>query len=75
MDTKYKKNFHAKKVPVQSDSVPLINIYFTVCIVFSLASMVWFSILNNLREKSKKLEETNELYDKHDERFTEGFNY
>jgi hypothetical protein len=37
--------------------------------------MVWFSILNNLREKSKKLEETNELYDKHDERFTEGFNY
>ena len=30
-------------VPVQSDSIPLINVYFTLCISFSLASMVWFS--------------------------------
>ena len=37
-------------VPVQSDSIPLINIYFTLCISFSLASMIWFSIVNYLRE-------------------------
>jgi nicotinic acetylcholine receptor, invertebrate len=35
-------------VPVQSDSVPLINIYFTVCMSFSLAAMIWFSLRNYL---------------------------
>lgn len=40
-------------VPVQSDSIPLINIYFTLCISFSLTSMIWFSILNNIRERKK----------------------
>ena len=34
-------------VPAQSDSIPLINIYFTLCISFSLASMIWFSIYEN----------------------------
>lgn len=42
-------------VPVQSDSIPLINVYFTLCISFSLASMVWFSILDYMRERKKPL--------------------
>ena len=37
-------------MPVQSETIPLINIYFTLCISFSLASMVWFSIINLLRD-------------------------
>ena len=36
-------------VPVQSDSIPLINVYFTLCISFSLASMIWFSVLNLIK--------------------------
>jgi nicotinic acetylcholine receptor len=40
-------------VPVQSDSIPLINYYFTICITFSLSSMIWFSIVNSFREKKK----------------------
>ena len=31
-------------VPVQSDLTPLINHYFILCMAFSLASMLWFSI-------------------------------
>lgn len=37
-------------VPVQSDSIPLINIYFTLCMSFSLTAMIWFSIINKLKE-------------------------
>ncbi len=37
-------------VPVQSDSIPLINIYFTGCMSFSLSAMIWFSIMNILKE-------------------------
>ena len=40
-------------VPAQSDSIPLINIYFTLCISFSLASMIWFSIIEYLKSKNK----------------------
>lgn len=40
-------------VPVQSDSIPLINIYFTLCMTFSLTAMVWFSIVNLLKERKK----------------------
>ncbi len=40
-------------VPVQSDSVPLVNIYFTICMSFSLAAMIWFSIANLLRENKR----------------------
>ena len=40
-------------VPVQSDSVPLVNIYFTICMSFSLAAMIWFSIVNVLRENKR----------------------
>ncbi len=40
-------------VPVQSDSIPLINIYFTVCMGFSLSAMIWFSIMNMLKENKK----------------------
>jgi hypothetical protein len=36
-------------VPVQSDSIPLINIYFTTCMAFSLSAMFWFSIVNKFR--------------------------
>jgi hypothetical protein len=42
-------------VPVQSDSIPLINIYFTLCISFSLSSMVWFSFIDYKRESKKPL--------------------
>ena len=42
-------------VPVQSDSIPLINVYFTLCISFSLASMVWFSFLDYMKERKKPL--------------------
>ncbi len=35
-------------VPVQSDITPLINIYFTLCMIFSLSAMIWFSLRNVL---------------------------
>jgi len=38
---------------VQSDSIPLINVYFTLCTSFSLFSMIWFSIVNHLRERKQ----------------------
>ena len=37
-------------VPVQSDIIPLINVYFTLCMSFSLSAMIWFSIKNVLVE-------------------------
>lgn len=40
-------------VPVQSDSIPLINIYFTLCMTFSLTAMVWFSLVNLMKERKK----------------------
>ncbi len=40
-------------VPVQSDSIPLINIYFTLCMSFSLSAMIWFSIKNILKENKR----------------------
>jgi hypothetical protein len=40
-------------VPVQSDSVPLVNIYFTICMSFSLAAMIWFSCVNLLKENKR----------------------
>ena len=40
-------------VPVQSDSIPLINIYFTLCMTFSLTAMIWFSIMNLMRENKR----------------------
>ena len=42
-------------VPAQSDSIPLINIYFTLCISFSLASMIWFSTFEYLTDRTKPL--------------------
>ena len=33
-------------VPSQSDSIPLFNVYFTGCMVFSLCSIIWFNQLN-----------------------------
>ncbi len=38
-------------VPVQSDTIPLINTYFTLCMSFSLSAMVYFSMLNLLKDK------------------------
>ena len=40
-------------VPVQSDSIPLINIYFTLCMSFSLSAMIWFSLMNIYKEEKK----------------------
>ncbi len=40
-------------MPVQSDSIPLINIYFTLCMGFSLSAMIWFSFTNLLKENKK----------------------
>lgn len=40
-------------VPVQSDSIPLINIYFTCCMWFSLSAMIWFSLMNLFKEKQQ----------------------
>lgn len=37
-------------VPVQSDSIPLINVYFTLCMSFALSAMIWFSLRNILVE-------------------------
>ena len=36
-------------VPAQSDYVPLVHIYFTLCMAFSLTTLIWFSILNKLK--------------------------
>lgn len=38
-------------VPVQADTVPLVNIYFTLCMSFSLNAMIWFSYINLLRSR------------------------
>lgn len=46
-------------VPSQSDVLPLINVYFHLCMLFSLSAMIWFSIINKLKEKKylpKKLQ-------------------
>ena len=40
-------------VPVQSDIIPLINIYFISCMFFSLSAMVWFSLKNIMIENQK----------------------
>jgi hypothetical protein len=40
-------------VPVQSDIVPLINIYFILCMFFSLSAMVWFSLKNIMIDKKR----------------------
>jgi hypothetical protein len=38
-------------VPVQADIIPLINIYFTLCMSFSLSAMIWFSLRNVFERK------------------------
>ena len=40
-------------VPVQSDYIPLINVYFTLCMSISLFAMIWFSIIQILKERKK----------------------
>ena len=37
-------------VPTQSDSVPLINVYFTLCMSFALSTLVWISLRHKLIE-------------------------
>ena len=46
----FNKNRLSDDVPAQSDSIPLINYYFTLCICFTLCSMAWFSYMNHLKE-------------------------
>ena len=40
-------------VPVQSDYIPLINIYFTLCMSISLFAMIWFSIIQILKDRPR----------------------
>lgn len=40
----------SEDVPTQSDSIPLIMIYFLLCMAFSLKAMIWFSFKNILKE-------------------------
>lgn len=43
----------SEDVPSQSDSVHLISLYLTICMLFSLSAMTWFAIANKLREKKR----------------------
>ncbi|CAF1098706.1 unnamed protein product [Adineta steineri] len=43
----------SEDVPSQSDSVHLISLYLTICMLFSLAAMTWFALANKLREKKR----------------------
>lgn len=49
----YWKQRLSDDVPVQADTVPLVNIYFTLCMSFSLNAMIWFSYINLLRERKR----------------------
>jgi hypothetical protein len=40
-------------VPVQSDYIPLISLYFTLCMCMSMCAMIWFSIKQILTESSQ----------------------
>jgi hypothetical protein len=40
----------SEDVPTQSDSIPLIMIYFLLCMAFSLKAMIWFSFKNVLND-------------------------
>ncbi|CAF0757373.1 unnamed protein product [Adineta ricciae] len=43
----------SEDVPSQSDSVHLISLYLTICMLFSLSAMTWFAVVNKLREKKR----------------------
>ncbi|UJR22238.1 hypothetical protein I4U23_025299 [Adineta vaga] len=43
----------SEDVPSQSDSVHLISLYLTICMLFSLSAMTWFAIANKLRERKR----------------------
>lgn len=43
----------SEDVPSQSDSVHLISLYLTICMLFSLSAMTWFAIVNKFREKKR----------------------
>ncbi|CAF4396596.1 unnamed protein product [Rotaria socialis] len=43
----------SEDVPSQSDSVHLISLYLTICMLISLLAMTWFAIANKLREKKR----------------------
>ena len=43
----------SEDVPSQSDSVHLISLYLTICMLVSLAAMTWFALANKLREKKR----------------------
>ena len=38
-------------LPSQSDVVPLLSIYFIMCMIFSITGMIWFASLNKIKEK------------------------
>ncbi|CAF1668796.1 unnamed protein product, partial [Rotaria magnacalcarata] len=43
----------SEDVPSQSDSVHLISLYLTICMLISLSAMTWFAVANKLREKKR----------------------
>jgi hypothetical protein len=37
-------------IPVQSETVPLLSVYFLACMIYSLCGMIWFAAYNNLKD-------------------------
>ena len=51
-----KENFKLRfnnDIPVQSKSTPLLSIYMLICMVYTLFGMIWFALLNVLKDKKK----------------------
>ena len=38
-------------IPVQSQSIPVMSIYFITCMVFTILGMIWFAALYKIKEK------------------------
>jgi hypothetical protein len=38
-------------IPVQSETVPLLSVYFLACMIYSLCGMIWFAAYNNLKDE------------------------
>ena len=40
-------------LPVQSEYMPLVSIYFNICILYTLISLIWFAIANYFVDKTR----------------------
>lgn len=38
-------------LPVQADTLPVLSLYFMLCMVFCIVGMVWFTVLNKMKER------------------------